>query len=143
MGRVVLSSDRKTELKELNRVSEILYTSTDSADSREPRAEMTVMTRRQSRRVHFEDEANKDSVGISQNTGLHYKEANSPNSSTEELKFESPRAPKWVRRVEDQAEVEVSEGRIPDATDIDPAVVQAERRRRISKAQDEGRAQKD
>ncbi|GMF55598.1 unnamed protein product [Phytophthora fragariaefolia] len=49
----------------------------------------------------------------------------------------SPRAPKWVRRVENQAEVEVSEGRIPDATDIDPAVVQAERRRRISTAQDE------
>ncbi|GMF63422.1 unnamed protein product [Phytophthora fragariaefolia] len=137
MERVVLSSDRKTELKELNRASEILYTSTDSADSGEPRAEMTVMTRRQTRRVHFEDEANKDSAEISQNTDLHYKEANPPNSRTEGLQFESPRAPKRVRRVEDQAEVEVSEGRIPDATDIDPAVVQAERRRRISKAQDE------
>ncbi|GMF52089.1 unnamed protein product [Phytophthora fragariaefolia] len=117
MGRVVLSSDRKTELKELNRVAEILYTSTDSADSGEPRAEMTVMTRRQTRRVPFEDEANKDSAGISQNTGLHYKEANSPNSRTEGLQF--------------------NESRIPGATDIDPAVVQAERRRRISKAQDE------
>ncbi|GMF39309.1 unnamed protein product [Phytophthora fragariaefolia] len=137
MRRVVLSSDRKTEPKELNRVSELLYTSTDSADSGEPRAEMTVMARRQTRRVHFEDEANKDSAGISQNIGLHDKEANLPNSRAEGLQFESPRAPKRVRRVEDQAEVEVSEGRIPDATDIDPAVVQAERRRRISKAQDE------
>ncbi|GMF59144.1 unnamed protein product [Phytophthora fragariaefolia] len=137
MGRVVLSRDRKTELKELNRVSEILYTSTDSADSGEPRTEMTVMTRRQTRRVHFEDEANKDEDGISQNTGLHDKVANSPNSRAEGLQFESPRAPKRVRRVEDEAEVEVSEGRIPDATDIDPAVVQAEGRRRISKAQDE------
>ncbi|GMF36262.1 unnamed protein product [Phytophthora fragariaefolia] len=54
------------------------------------------------------------------------------------LQFEFPRAPIRVRRVEDQAEVKVSEGRIPDATDIDPAVVQAERRRRIAKAQDEG-----
>ncbi|GMF47192.1 unnamed protein product [Phytophthora fragariaefolia] len=137
IGRVELSSDRKTDLKELHRVAEILYTSTDSADSGEPRAEMTVMTRRQTRRVHFEDEANKDSAGISQNTGLHDKEANSPNLRAEGLQFESPRAPKRVRRVEDQAEVEVSEDRIPDATDIDPAVVQAERRRRISKAQDE------
>ncbi|GMF46778.1 unnamed protein product [Phytophthora fragariaefolia] len=109
MGRVGLSSDRKTALKELNRVSKILYTSTDPADSGEPRPEMTVMTRRQTRRVHFDDEANKDSVGISQNTGLHYKEANSPNSRAEGLQFESPRAPKRVRRVEDQAEVEVSE----------------------------------
>ncbi|GMF56566.1 unnamed protein product [Phytophthora fragariaefolia] len=97
MGQVVLSSDRKTELKELNRVSEILYTSTDSADSGESRAEMTVMTRRQTRQVHFEDEANKDSAGISQNTGLHYKEANSPNPRAEGLQFESPRAPKRVR----------------------------------------------
>ncbi|GMF54778.1 unnamed protein product [Phytophthora fragariaefolia] len=137
MGRVVLSSDRKTELKELNRVFEILYTSTDSADSGEPRAEMTVMTTRQTRRVRFKDEANKDSAGISQNTGLHDKEANSPNSRAEGLQFESLRAPKRVRRVEDQAEVEVSEGRISDARDIDPAVVQAERRRRISNAQDE------
>ncbi|GMF47172.1 unnamed protein product [Phytophthora fragariaefolia] len=110
MGRVVLSSDRKTERTELNRVSEILYTSPDSADSGEPRAEMTVMTRRQTRRVHFEDEANKDSAGISQNTGLHDEVANSPNSRAEGLQFESPRAPKRVRRVEDQAEVEVSEG---------------------------------
>ncbi|GMF62395.1 unnamed protein product [Phytophthora fragariaefolia] len=137
MGRVVLSSDRKAELKELNRVSEILYTNTDSADSGESRAEMTVMTGRQTRRVHFEDEAYKDSAGISQNTGSHDKEANSPNSRAEGLQFESPRAPKRFCRVEDHAEVEVSEGRIPDATDIDPAVVQAERRRRISKAQDE------
>ncbi|GMF53883.1 unnamed protein product [Phytophthora fragariaefolia] len=97
MGRVVLSSDRKTELKELNRVSEILYTSTDSVDSGEPKAEITVMTSRQTRRVHFEDEANKDSAGIGQNTGLHDKEANSTNSRTEELQFESPRAPKRVR----------------------------------------------
>ncbi|GMF44532.1 unnamed protein product [Phytophthora fragariaefolia] len=139
MGRVVLYSDRKTELKELNKVSEILYTSTDSADSGESRAEMTVVTRRQTRRVHFEDEANRDSAGISQNTTLHNKEANSPspNSRAEGLQFESPRAPKRVRRVEDQAEVDVSEGRIPDTTDIDPAVVQAEIRRRISKAHDE------
>ncbi|GMF51331.1 unnamed protein product [Phytophthora fragariaefolia] len=120
MGRVVLSSDRKTELKELNRVSEILYTSTDSAGSGEPRTEILVMTRRQTRRVHFEDEANKDSAGISQNTGLHDKEANSPNARAEGLHFESPRAPKRVRRVE--AEVEVSEGRIPDATNFDPAL---------------------
>ncbi|GMF55611.1 unnamed protein product [Phytophthora fragariaefolia] len=98
---------------------------------------MTVMTRRQTRRVHFEDEANKDSAGISQNTGVHDKEVNSPNSRAEGLQFESPRASKRVRRVEDQAEVEVSESRIPDTTDIDPAVVQAERQRRISKAQDE------
>ncbi|GMF17649.1 unnamed protein product [Phytophthora fragariaefolia] len=137
MERVVLSSDRKTELKKLNRVSEILYTSTDSADSGKPRAEMTVMTRRETRRVHFEDEANKASAGISQNTGLRDKEAKSSNSRTEGLQFESPRPFIRVRRVEDQAEVEVSEDRIPDATDIDPAVVQAERRRRISKAQDE------
>ncbi|GMF49868.1 unnamed protein product [Phytophthora fragariaefolia] len=89
---------------------------------------MTVMTRRQTCRVHFEDESNKDSAGISQNTGLHDKEASPPNSRTEGLQFESPRAPKRVRRVEDQAEVEVSEGIMPDATDIDPAVVQAERR---------------
>ncbi|GMF90369.1 unnamed protein product [Phytophthora fragariaefolia] len=129
MGRVVLSSDRKAELKELNRVSEVLYTSTDSADSGESRAEMTVKPRRQTRRVHFEDETHKDSAGISQNTGSHDKEANSPNSRAEGLQFESPRAPRRVRRVEDQAEVEVSEGRIPDATDIDPAVVQAESRR--------------
>ncbi|GMF45091.1 unnamed protein product [Phytophthora fragariaefolia] len=129
MGRVVLSGDRKADLKELNRVSELLYTSPASADSGEPRAEMTVMTRRQACRVHFENEAIKDSAGISQNTGLHVKETNSPNSRTEGLQFESPRAPKRVRRVEDQAEVEVSEGRIPDATDVDPAVVQAERRR--------------
>ncbi|GMF60214.1 unnamed protein product [Phytophthora fragariaefolia] len=137
MGRVVLSRDRKAELKGLNRVSEFLYTSTDSADSGEPRAEMTVLTRRQTRRFHFEDEANKDSAEISQNTDLHDKQANPPNSRAEGLQFESPRAPKRVRRVGDQAEVEVREGRIPDATDIDPAVVQPERRRRISKAQDE------
>ncbi|GMF22441.1 unnamed protein product [Phytophthora fragariaefolia] len=137
MGRAVLSSDRKTELKELNRVSEILYTSTDPADSGEPRAEMTVMTRRQTRRVHFEDEANKNSAGISLNTGLHNKEPNSSNSMAEGLQFKSSRASIRVRRVEDQAEVEVSEDRIPDATDIDPAVAQAVQRRRISKAQDE------
>ncbi|GMF48061.1 unnamed protein product [Phytophthora fragariaefolia] len=56
------------------------------------------------------------------NTDLHYKEANSSNSRAEGLQFESPRASIRVRRVEDQAEVEVSEDRIPDATDIDPAL---------------------
>ncbi|GMF43589.1 unnamed protein product [Phytophthora fragariaefolia] len=80
--------------------------------------------------IHFEDEANKNSAGISQNTGLHDKDANQPNSRAEGLQFESPRAPKRVRRVEDQAEVEVSEGRIPDATDIE-----AERRKHIPKVQ--------
>ncbi|GMF16265.1 unnamed protein product [Phytophthora fragariaefolia] len=68
-------------------------------------------------------------------TGLYDKYANSPNSRAESLQFESPGASAQVRRVEDQAEVEVSEGRIPDATDIDPEVVQAERRRRTSNAQ--------
>ncbi|GMF16628.1 unnamed protein product [Phytophthora fragariaefolia] len=109
MERVVLSGDRKTELKELNRVSKILYSRTDSADSGEPRAEMTVMTRRQARRVHFEDEANKDSAGISQNTGWNDKDANLQNSRAEGLQLESPRASLRVRRVEAQAHVEVSE----------------------------------
>ncbi|GMF63400.1 unnamed protein product [Phytophthora fragariaefolia] len=57
--------------------------------------------------------------------------------SARTLAYTTKKPIRRIHRVEDQAEVEVSEGRIPDATDIDPAVVQAERRRRISKAQDE------
>ncbi|GMF33637.1 unnamed protein product [Phytophthora fragariaefolia] len=95
-------------LRHYNAAADALATEALEINMGEPRTEMTVMTRRQTRRLHFEDEANKDSAGISKNTGLHYKEASSPNSRAEGLHFESPRAPKRVRRVENQAEVEVS-----------------------------------
>jgi len=56
-GRVLLSADRKIELKTLNRISEVLYAGTNPADKDDNKAEVTVMTRSRTRRVHFEDQA--------------------------------------------------------------------------------------
>ncbi|KAE8985840.1 hypothetical protein PR002_g22521 [Phytophthora rubi] len=86
------------------------------------------MTRNQKRRVYFEDERKSE---------LDEPRPPPPGADTENTEFESPRAPSRIRRVEGQAQVEVDENRTPDVADIDPAVVQAERRRRISNAQDE------
>ncbi|KAE8897909.1 hypothetical protein PF003_g18032 [Phytophthora fragariae] len=86
------------------------------------------MTRNQKRRVHFEDERKSE---------LDESRPSPPGADTENTEFETPRAPSRIRRVEGQAQVEVDENRTPDVADIDPAVVQAERRRRISNAQDE------
>ncbi|KAE8882239.1 hypothetical protein PF002_g10217 [Phytophthora fragariae] len=127
--RVILSGERKADLKTLNRTPEILYAEVKT-DSAEAKAKVTVMTRNQKRRVHFEEEMKSELDDEPRITSL-------PGADTEDTEFESPRVPSRIRRVEGQAQVEVDENRTPDVADIDPAVVQAERRRRISNAQDE------
>ncbi|GMF61158.1 unnamed protein product [Phytophthora fragariaefolia] len=110
-GRVVLSLDRKAELKALNKIPEMLYTCENSADIRRNSATFR----------------NQSADNSAERT-----EEPSPSEmkpSSEELNLKS-------RTIE--LLTELSEARTPDASDIDPLVVQAERRQRISKAQDEG-----
>ncbi|KAE9283494.1 hypothetical protein PF008_g27392 [Phytophthora fragariae] len=136
--RVILSGERKVDLKTLNWISEILYAEVKTDSSAEAKATATVMTRNQKRRVHFEDEMKSELDDEPRMPSL-------PGADTEDTEFESPRVPSRIRRVEGQAQVEVDENRTPDVADIDGHVrgsilvdvVQAERRRRISNAQDE------
>ncbi|GMF15562.1 unnamed protein product [Phytophthora fragariaefolia] len=91
-GRVVLSIERKAELRALDKFPKMLYTSQNSADI---------------------DVNSADAAGNSADAN-----GNSAKSA------EEPR-------------VTATTLRVPDANDIDPLVIQAERRQRISKAHDE------
>ncbi|KAJ8566268.1 hypothetical protein ON010_g6855 [Phytophthora cinnamomi] len=88
-GRVVLSNERKAELKVLNRILEVLYAEADSA---EPKAEMAVMTRNQSRRVHVEDviESEASEVGRSGRSRRKYPLSLSPEAGNNEYESEKP-----------------------------------------------------
>ncbi|GMF60188.1 unnamed protein product [Phytophthora fragariaefolia] len=137
MGRVVLSGDRKAELKELNRISEVLYARADSADSARPKAEIAAASKKHARRVRFENETKLDPAKRNQKSEQHKLAPVLSCSEAKRLEFESPGASSRVRRVEGQAEASADKSRVPDSVNTDPAVMHAGRRRRISKTQDE------
>ncbi|GMG18449.1 unnamed protein product [Phytophthora fragariaefolia] len=159
-GRVVLSTERKAELRALNKIPEMLYACKNSTDTRENSAEsdrnsaddgrnpagasensakgaeepsVTATTRSRARQVRFEDE----------------RAENGDTTERSEEVFENRSRPPIRRRTtqhetefggnQDIAElpVELGDVRTPDANDLDPLVIQAGRRQRISKAQDE------
>ncbi|GMF52143.1 unnamed protein product [Phytophthora fragariaefolia] len=111
-GRVVLSLERKAELKALNKIPEMLYTRENSADIRRNSATI--------RKQSAENSAERTEEPKVTATTPEFEGAQSQVSN-------------------DTAELltELSEARTPAASDIDPLVVQAECRQRISKAQDE------
>ncbi|POM62384.1 LOW QUALITY PROTEIN: reverse transcriptase [Phytophthora palmivora] len=130
ISRVVLNAERKVELKTLNRIPEILYTAGDSTDDCEEGPKACPITRSQQR--------NKQ-AGTSKRGRLDSAGATEPDLNRElEIQRRQP-----ARRIETGSpssqgdEVELNAPRAPSADDIDPAVVQAERRRRIDRAQDE------
>ncbi|POM76472.1 LOW QUALITY PROTEIN: Hypothetical protein PHPALM_6279 [Phytophthora palmivora] len=110
ISRVVLNAERKAELKTLNRIPEILYATGDSTDECEEGLKACPITRSQVRRVRFEDDERKKT------TSPEFGDTQ-PGSQGDE--------------------VELNASRAPSADEIDPAVVQAERQRRIDRAQDE------
>ncbi|GMF62265.1 unnamed protein product [Phytophthora fragariaefolia] len=159
-GRVVLSTERKAELRALNKIPEMLYACKNSTDIRENSAggdrnsaddernptgasensakaaeepSVTATTRSRARQVRFEDE----------------REENGDTTERSEEVFENRSRPPTRRRTTRhetefggnhhiaELPVELGEVRTPDANDLDPLVIQAERRQRISKAQDE------
>ncbi|GMG17110.1 unnamed protein product [Phytophthora fragariaefolia] len=159
-GRVVLSTERKAALRALNKIPEMLYACKNSTDTRENSADgdrnsaddgrnpagasenstkaaekprVTATSRSRARQVRFEDE----------------RDENGDTTECSEEVFENRSRPPTRRRTtqhetefggnQDITElpVELGEVRTPDANDLDPLVVQAERRQRISKAQDE------
>ncbi|GMF68480.1 unnamed protein product [Phytophthora fragariaefolia] len=173
-GRVVLSTERKAELRALNKIPEMLYACKNSTDTRENSADgdrnstdtrensvdgdrnsaddernpagasensakaaeepsVTATTRSRARQVRFEDE----------------REENGDTTERSEEVFENRSRPPTRRRTTRhetefggnqhiaELPVELGEVRTPDANDLDSLVIQAERRQRISKAQDE------
>ncbi|POM57503.1 Hypothetical protein PHPALM_37974 [Phytophthora palmivora] len=139
-SRVVLNAERKAELKTLNRIPEILYTASDSTDDCEEGPKACPITRSQVRpRTNKPVPANvEDST---------QPEATEPDLNSElEIRRRQP-----ARRIETSGEaefgdtqpssqgneLELNASRAPIADNIDPAVVQVERRRRIGKVQDE------
>ncbi|GMF27072.1 unnamed protein product [Phytophthora fragariaefolia] len=117
-GRAVLSTERKAELRALNKIPEMLYACKNSADTRGNSADGD--------RNSADD--GRNSAGANENSA---KAAEEPSVTTRhETEFGGN---------QDIAKrpVELGEVRTPDANDLDPLVIQAERRQRISKAQDE------
>ncbi|POM80690.1 Hypothetical protein PHPALM_1444 [Phytophthora palmivora] len=132
ISRVVLNAERKAELKALNRIPEFCIRPVTAL----------VTARKVRKRVQLLVARNKQAItskrGRLDSAGSHLSEL--------ELRRHQP-----ARRIEtsDEAEfgdtqpssqgneVELNASRAPSADNIDPAVVQAERRRRIDKAQDE------
>ncbi|POM81334.1 Hypothetical protein PHPALM_718, partial [Phytophthora palmivora] len=149
ISRVVLNGERKAELKTLNRIPENLYTAGDSTDDCEEGPEACPITRSQVRRVRFKVDENKETnkpVPANEEDSIQ-PETTEPDLNSElEIRRRQP-----ARRMETSGEVEFGDtqpssqgveaelnaSRAPSADNINPAVVQAERRRRIDKAQDE------
>ncbi|GMF32591.1 unnamed protein product [Phytophthora fragariaefolia] len=127
-GRVVLSLERKTELKALNKIPEMLYT------ARTRLIYVTATARSQARRARFEDDGASDEqpVRAFENPS---KTPNRQESVRNEAEFGG--AQSQVSNDTVELLTELNEVRTPDAGDIDPLVVQAECRQRISQAQDE------
>ncbi|POM68015.1 LOW QUALITY PROTEIN: Hypothetical protein PHPALM_15877 [Phytophthora palmivora] len=147
ISRVVLNAERKAELKTLNRIPEILYTAGDSTDDCEEGPKACPTTRSQVRRVRFKDDENKET---NQPVPANEEDSTQPEATEPDLNGELEiRRRQPARRIEtsaefgdtqpssQRAEAELNTSRAPSADNIDPAVVQAERRRRIDKAQDE------
>ncbi|GMF56437.1 unnamed protein product [Phytophthora fragariaefolia] len=137
MGRVVLSGDRKAELKELNRISEVLYARADSADSARPKAEIAAASMNHARRVRFKNETKLDPAKRNQKSEQHKVAPVMSCSEAERLEFASPGVSSRVRRVEGQAEASADKSRVPDSVNNGPVVMHAGRRGCISKTQDE------
>ncbi|KAE9118031.1 hypothetical protein PF010_g8375 [Phytophthora fragariae] len=156
-GRVILNAERKAELQVLNRIQEVLYVDRDSAKADETTANITAVTRNQARRVRFEDNEAQNSENNEAHEAQNSAERNSAEDNSAEEPQETPGAEETTRepregqrneyeasyqapeahRVVDPAEAAAEPGRTPSAQDVDPVAVQAERRNRISKAQDE------
>ncbi|GMF52772.1 unnamed protein product [Phytophthora fragariaefolia] len=153
-GRVVLSLERKAELKALN----MLYTCESSANTRRNSAtigkqsaensaewteepKVTTTTRSQALRVPFEDEGQDDTPEGTRNEQPveAFESPSKPPTRRESIRNEAEFGGTQSQVLNDIVELstEFSETRIPDASDINPLVVQAERSQRISKAQDE------
>ncbi|POM78676.1 LOW QUALITY PROTEIN: Hypothetical protein PHPALM_3771 [Phytophthora palmivora] len=150
ISRVVLNAERKAELKTLNRIPEILYAAAlTNARKVRRRVKACPITRSQVRRVRFKDDENKET---NQPVPANEEDSTQPETTEPDLNSELElQRHQPARRIEtsDEAEfgdtqpssqgneVELNASRAPSADDIDPAVVQAERRRRIDRAQDE------
>ncbi|GMF47823.1 unnamed protein product [Phytophthora fragariaefolia] len=128
-GRVVLSLERKSELKALNKIPEMLYTCENSADIRRNSATI--------RKQSAENSAERTEEPKVTATILRQK-GGSPSERRQSVRNEAEFGGAQSQVSNDTAELltELSEARTPDASDIDLLVVQAERRQRISKAQD-------
>ncbi|POM73948.1 Reverse transcriptase [Phytophthora palmivora] len=133
----------------MNRIPEILYTAGDSTDGCEEGPKACPITRSQVRRVRFKDDESKET---NQPVPANEEDSTQPEATEPDLNSELEiQRPQPARRVETSVEaefgdtqpisqwdeVELNASRAPSADDVDPAVVQAERRRRIDRAQDE------
>ncbi|KAE9033481.1 hypothetical protein PR003_g31778 [Phytophthora rubi] len=145
-GRVILSADRKAELQVLNRIQEVLYVDRDSAKADEATPNIAAVTRNQARRVHFEDDGTQNSAEgnpAEENSDEEPRDTLETDETTGEPRedqgneFEASYQAPEARRVVDPAEAAAELRRARSAQDVDPVAVQAERRNRISKAQDE------
>ncbi|POM73445.1 Reverse transcriptase [Phytophthora palmivora] len=140
----ILNAERKAELKTLNRIPEILYTAGDSTDDCEEGPKACPITRSQVRRVRFKDDERKET-----NKPLPANEEDStqPEATELDLNWELEiRRRQPARRIETSGEAEFGDtqpspqgdeaelntSRAPSADNIDPAVVQADRRRRMN-----------
>ncbi|GMF56276.1 unnamed protein product [Phytophthora fragariaefolia] len=147
--RVVLSLEQNAEFKALNKIPEILYTCENSANTHRESAtigkqsaknsaewteepKVTATTRSQARRVRFEDEGQEDTPERARNEQPveAFESPSKPPTRRECVRNEAEFGGTQSQVPNDTAELqtELSEARIPDASDINSLVVQAERR---------------
>ncbi|POM66875.1 LOW QUALITY PROTEIN: Reverse transcriptase [Phytophthora palmivora] len=138
ISRVVLNAERKAELKTLNRIPEILYTAGDSTDDCEEGPKACPFT------LRFKDDESKET---NKPVPANEEDSTQPEATEPDLNSEL----EIRRRIETSGEAkfgdtqprsqgnetELNASRAPSADNIDPAVVQAERRQRIDRAQNE------
>ncbi|KAG3078382.1 hypothetical protein PI124_g19970 [Phytophthora idaei] len=131
-GRVVLSSERKAELKMINRIPEVLCTPNYSAITKEEsdseKPSVTAVPRGQLRRVHFEDELERNSAGDRVSSPEEGTERTSPEepdfeSNSDEFDRDNGRT---TQGVETELRAESVEARTRDAKGVNPVEVQAD-----------------
>ncbi|KAL4127694.1 hypothetical protein PRIC2_006693 [Phytophthora ramorum] len=141
-GRVILSGDRKTELRTLNRIQEKLYVVKDSTNEGEEVPKVSAITRSQAhhvRRVRFaedelDDAANEPVVPDARYNDVspNFRDAGSPDDVLEVVN-----KPPKPQRVAERGHPEHKRLESRSEHDIDPVVVQTEQRERVSATQDE------
>ncbi|GMF41166.1 unnamed protein product [Phytophthora fragariaefolia] len=138
-GWVVLTLERKAELKALNKIPEVLYVSGNSADAPEE-PNVTGATHGRARRFHVGNDERENTVSeaIVEHVEELFKGPSRPPTRQSTTRNEAEFGRSQPRALEGIAQLpaEFGEASTLDANDTNPLVAQAERRQWRSKAPD-------
>ena len=141
VGRSVFDEERMNELRMLNRIQDKLFIEDIPAKVEEDTPTISVTTRSNIRRVRFADRPNEVPRNIVDETGgnrgVDETTSNVSRKKDRDNEFEAKPRKSKVRRAPSKTTITSKRVIPPKADDIDPLMVQAERRERISTAQNE------